>query len=165
VKRIENSLSPTMVVVLTVAWLVLNQSVSPGHLLLGAALATAFTWLASSLRPLRARISRLDVAALLVLVVVRDIVASNLAVARIVLGLRRVRDIRSGFLEIPLDLRDPHGLAALAMIVTATPGTVWAGLSPDGDVLTLHVLDLRDEAALVRSIKERYERPLRKIFE
>ena len=97
--------------------------------------------------------------------VVRDIVASNLAVARIVLGLRRVRDIRSGFLEIPLDLRDPHGLAALAMIVTATPGTVWAGLSPDGDVLTLHVLDLRDEAALVRSIKERYERPLRKIFE
>jgi multicomponent K+:H+ antiporter subunit E len=51
------------------------------------------------------------------------------------------------------------------MIVTATPGTVWAGLSDDRSVLTLHVLDLRDPDAYRRTIKGRYETPLREIFE
>jgi multicomponent K+:H+ antiporter subunit E len=82
-----------------------------------------------------------------------------------VLGLVRSREIRSGFLEIPLELRDPHGLAALSTIVTATPGTVWAGLSADGTCLTLHVLDLDDEQRWIAYIKQRFEAPLRRIFE
>ena len=28
-------------------------------------------------------------------------------------------------MNIPLDLRDPYGLAALACIITSTPGTLW----------------------------------------
>ena len=53
----------------------------------------------------------------------------------------------------------------LAAIVTSTPGTVWADLSPDGETLTLHVLDLQDEAAWIQRIKNRYERRLMRIFE
>ena len=94
-----------------------------------------------------------------------DIVRSNFAVARIVLGLVRGREVRAGFLDIPLDLRDPHGLAALAAIITSTPGTVWVDLTPDGKTLTLHVLDLQDEAELILRIKTRYEQPLMRIFE
>jgi multicomponent K+:H+ antiporter subunit E len=94
-----------------------------------------------------------------------DILRSNVAVARIVLGLTGKRQLRSGFLEVPLAMRDPHGLAALATIVTSTPGTVWADLSPDGATLTLHVLDLRDEQAWIHTIKDRYERLLMEIFE
>ena len=70
-----------------------------------------------------------------------------------------------GFLQIPLEMRDPHGLAMLAVIITATPGTVWAGHDPADNVLTLHVLDLQDEAAWLQTIKQRYERPLMEIFE
>ena len=51
-----------------------------------------------------------------------DIVRSNLGVARVVLGLVRDRQVRSGFLEIPLELTDPHALTILAVIVTSTPG-------------------------------------------
>jgi multicomponent K+:H+ antiporter subunit E len=97
--------------------------------------------------------------------VLADILRSNLAVARIVLGLTGGRDIRSGFIDVPLQLRDPHGLAVLAAIVTSTPGTVWSDLSADGEKLTLHVLDLRDEAALIATIKQRYERLLMEVFE
>ncbi|HEX6398123.1 MAG TPA: Na+/H+ antiporter subunit E, partial [Steroidobacteraceae bacterium] len=93
-----------------------------------------------------------------------DIVVSNLQVAQIVLGLHR-GVLRSGFLQVPLELRDPHGLAALSAIVTSTPGTVWAGLSADGATLTLHVLDLQDEAGLVHTVKQRYEQPLMRIFQ
>jgi multicomponent K+:H+ antiporter subunit E len=66
---------------------------------------------------------------------------------------------------VPLEVRDPNALAVLAMIVTATPGTAWAELAHDRSVLLLHVLSLDDEAAVVATIKERYERPLREIFE
>jgi len=163
-KRGHASISPALVASLTALWLLLNQTLAPGHLLLGAILATALARYASRLRPLHARVRSPGVAARLILAVIADIVQSNLNVALIVLGLTR-REIRSGFLRIPLELRDPHGLAVLAMIVTATPGTVWAGLSTSGDELTLHVLDLEDEAGLIRAIKQRYERPLRRIFE
>ena len=164
-KRIVERISPVLVFSLIGLWLLLNQSFAPAHIILGVVLAVALAWSSSSLRPLKARLRRLDAAALLILVVLKDIVHNNLSVARIVLGLRPVRDIRSGFLRIPLDLRDPHGLAALAAIVTATPGTIWAGLSTEGDALTLHVLDLVDEAGLTRLIKHRYEQPLMRIFE
>jgi multicomponent K+:H+ antiporter subunit E len=73
--------------------------------------------------------------------------------------------VKSGFLDVPLDLRDAHGLAVLAAIVTSTPGTVWVDLARDGSTLTLHVLDLRDEAAMIRTIKRRYESALLEIFE
>ena len=46
-----------------------------------------------------------------------------------------------------------------------TPGTVWANLSLDGTTLTLHVLDLNDEAGWITTIKERYEKLLMEIFE
>ncbi|HEY8510184.1 MAG TPA: Na+/H+ antiporter subunit E, partial [Steroidobacteraceae bacterium] len=115
--------------------------------------------------PLQARMRRIDELARLVVIVFIDIVRSNIAVARVVLGLVTNRQVRSGFLEIPLDMRDPHGLAGLAMIVTSTPGTVWVGVSPEGDTLTLHVLDLKDEAEWIHLIKHRYERALMRIFE
>lgn len=164
-KRIKTELSAVLVVALTVLWLLLNQTVALGHIVLGLVLAIGLASAASSLRPLRATLHRLDVAAMLMLVVVREVVRSNIGVARIVLGLVRGRAIRSGFLDIPLDLRDPHGLAALAVIITSTPGTVWVGISPDGGHLTLHVLDLKDEQAWIDFVKERYERPLMRIFE
>lgn len=164
-KTIVRRISPVLVVVLATLWLLLNESLSLAQVVLGIVLAVIFTWGASTLRPLHARIRRVDTAVLLALVVIKDIVLNNLHVARIVLDPTRPRTLRSGFVRIPLALRDPHGLAALAVIVTSTPGTVWAGLSPTDDVLTLHVLDLEDEDAVIRLIKQRYERPLRRIFE
>ena len=146
-------------------WVLLNQTLAPGQIVLGAALALLLGWMSTTLRPLRPKVKSLHAAIGLVFLVLADIVRSNMAVARIVLGLVGDREIRSGFVEIPLDMRDAHGLAMLAAIVTATPGTVWVDLSADGGMLTLHVLDLKDEAGWIRWIKERYERRLMRIFE
>ncbi|WP_211242685.1 Na+/H+ antiporter subunit E, partial [Halopseudomonas bauzanensis] len=38
--------------------------------------------------------------------------------------------LNSQFIRIPLDLRDPHGLAVLACIINSTPGTVWVEIIP-----------------------------------
>jgi multicomponent K+:H+ antiporter subunit E len=152
-------------VVLVVVWMLLNGTAAFGQVVLGTILAVTFVAAAAPLRPLHPRLRRADVAVRLFFSVLVDIVQSNFAVARIILGLVRNRDIRSGSMVIPLELRDPHALAVLAMIITSTPGTVWQGLSADRGELTVHVLDLVDEAHWVRKIKQRYERPLKDIFE
>lgn len=148
-------------------WLLLNNTLEPGQILLGTAISALLVFGVARMRPLQAhlRLRHLPRVTRLIFTVLVDVVRSNIGVARVILGLVRNREVKSGFLDIPLDLRDPHGLAGLAMIVTSTPGTVWVELAPDGSTLTLHVLDLRDEAALIRTIKQRYEQPLREIFE
>ena len=83
--------------------------------------------------------------------------------ARIVLGLAG-RGRRPGFVHIPLELRDPYGLAALACIITSTPGTLWVKFEEPAGTLTIHVLDLVDKAEWISTIKSRYEQPLLEIF-
>jgi len=158
-------LPPVLAVALVAMWLLLNDTLAPVDIVLGSVLAVAVVYAFRSVRPLRPRLRRPLSAIRLMFVVLFDIVRSNIGVGRIILGLVRERQVRSGFLAIPLDLRDPHGLAVLAMILTSTPGTIWVDLSPDGGTLTLHILDLRDEAEWIRTIKHRYERPLTEIFE
>ena len=150
---------------LTFTWVLLNYQYSFGQLVLGFAVSMVMVFGFRAVRPVYPRFRRPACALLLLWRVFLDILRSNYGVARIVLGLTKGREVRSGFLDIPLELRDPHGLATLAAIVTSTPGTVWANLSPDGATLTLHVLDLIDEEAWRRTIKQRYERLLMEIFE
>lgn len=145
-------------------WLLLNDTLAPGQIVFGLLLAALILLFTASGRPLQARPRRVRRALSLLAHVVADIVRSNFTVGALILS-RRGRQPNSEFLHIPIELRDPHGLAMLACIITATPGTVWAGLSADGATLTLHVLDLHDEEEWIRTIKDRYEQPLKEIFE
>ena len=156
--------SPLLSMGLFVLWILLMQSVSPGTIALGLLLAVFWPAVTAGLRPTPVRVRRPLVMIRLLGHVVIDMLHSNVEVtAAIFVGARRTR--RSGFVHIPLELRDPNGLAVLAMIVTFTPGTAWGQLSADRRLLLLHVLEVNDEAALVRRMKARYERPLMEIFE
>ena len=132
--------------------------------MLGAALAILAPVMFAPLRPLPVRIRRPGVILKLFFLVGRDVVASNIAVAWGVLRAGK-NPPRSRFIKIPLDLRDANGLAALSMITTVVPGTIWSELALDRSVLLLHVFDLDDEAAFIEHFKTAYERPLMEIFE
>jgi len=142
----------------------LNLSLSAGNLLLGAALAILAPVMFAPLRPLPIRIRRPGVIIRLFFLVGRDVIVSNLQVAWAVLTCGS-RPPRSRFIKIPLDLRDANGLAALSMITTVVPGTIWSELALDRSILLLHVFDLDDEAQFIEHFKATYERPLMEIFE
>lgn len=154
-----------LIVTLTVVWLLLSAELSAASFIFGAALSAVLALSIRRLRPVQPRVRNLHLIFPLVAAVLADILRSNLSVARIVLGVVRTRPVRSGFLDIPLELHDPHGLTVLAIIVTSTPGTSWAGVSPDGRTLRLHVLDLVDEETWIENFKKQYERRLSRIFE
>ncbi len=156
---------PVLALVLLVMWLLLNSTVSLGHVVLGAIIAALLLAAAYRLRPLQPKMRNGSSLVRLFIHVFVDVVRSNIGVARVVLGLTGGREVTSGFIDIPLDLHDPHGLATLAMIITCTPGTVWVEISVEKHTLTIHVLDLVDEAEWIHRIKTRYERPLLEVFQ
>jgi multicomponent K+:H+ antiporter subunit E len=155
---------PFVSVCLLALWLLLNQAVTPGHVLLGCIIALVGGWILTVLELPRARVRRPGVLLRLFGRVTVDIVRSNFAVGRIILGFGPRRR-RSGFVNIPLDIRNSYALALLACIITSTPGTLWVNFDAQKGVLMIHVLDLVDEGEWIRTIKGRYERLLLEIFE
>lgn len=109
-----------------------------------------------------ARIGSLRSVPRMLLVAAVDIVRSNIKVALQVLGPES--RIHPGFIWVPLDIENIHGIAALTSMITLTPGTVSAALSDDRKYLLVHVLHLDDPDALIAEIKSRYETPLMEIF-
>ena len=155
---------PLMSASLLVMWLLLNQTLSAGHLLLGCILALVGPLAMAALDLPAGRPRRPRAILRLALLVLADIIRSNIAVARIILNPGQ-RNRTSGFVNIPLELRDPYALAVLACIITSTPGTIWVDFNSAKGVLLIHVLDLIDESTWIRTIKHRYERLLLEIFE
>jgi multicomponent K+:H+ antiporter subunit E len=155
--------APWLSLVLAIVWPVLNQSWSAGQWLLGAVLAIVIPWFTEPLRADKPVLRRPVVALRLAAVVLKDIVTSNLEVARLILG--RESAIRPAYLWLPLSITDAHGIVALAGIVTMTPGTLSADLTPDRRHLLIHAFNVGDAAALIGTIKTRYEAPLMEIFQ
>ncbi len=155
--------APLLSALLFVAWLLLNQSLALGHVALALLLAVVLPWFTEPLRPERPRLRRPGLIIRLGLVVLLDIVKSNIEVARRILGPESA--IRPRFVWVPLAIRDPHGIVALAGVITMTPGTLSADLSDDRRWLLVHAFNVDDEQALIADIKARYEAPLQEIFD
>lgn len=155
---------PTMSLFVLATWLLLNQSLAPGHVLLGVVFGLALGVAFGRFQPPPLRIRNRRVLPGLIARVIGDVVRSNLAMFQIIVS-GRSRTITSGFVYIPLELNSPYGLVALACIITATPGTIWVSYQSRERLLLIHVFDLVDEAIWIRTITDRYVTPLKEVFE
>ncbi len=153
---------PILSLALLAMWILLT-GFSPGHVLLGIVIALLVSRTMLSLQPEPGRIRFGPAMVKLAAIVGADIIRSNIAVGRIILF--RSPDRKSGFIRLPIDLRSPYAIAALSIIITATPGTLWVQHDANRHIVLIHVLDLIDEEEWVRLIKHRYERLLMEIFE
>ncbi|MDH6233935.1 multicomponent K+:H+ antiporter subunit E [Mesorhizobium soli] len=152
---------PLLALSLLVMWILLN-GLSVGQLLLGGVVAVAASAVMAQLKPAKPRLRNWRAVMRLALILPVDIFRSNMAVSRQILAGTGGRKI-SGFVAIPLALRDRTGLAILACIITSTPGTAWVEYDSNRNTLLLHVLDLGSED-WIKLIKTRYEQPLMEIF-
>lgn len=143
-------------------WLMMTDSFNAGQFVLGAVLGLVIPLFAARIDREFARIGSLRVLPKLILVTLWDILMSNLRVAGQVLG--DEGRLNSGFIWLPLDIGNIHGIAALTSMITLTPGTVSVALSDDRRHLLIHVLHIEDEAGLIQEIKTRYEKPLMELF-
>lgn len=155
--------APWLSLFLLVVWLLLQNSVSIGLVVLGAILATAIPLYTFRARDFPLTIHRPGTAVVYFLVLLVDIVVSNIDIAKIILLPRK--KIKPALIEYPLDLTNQVPITILACTITLTPGTVSAELSRDGNTLLIHALNVEDVDALIADIKQRYERRLKEIFQ
>jgi multicomponent K+:H+ antiporter subunit E len=154
---------PLLTPILAAVWLLLNNSLAPGHVLLGLLLGWAIPWFTLRFWPERVCLRRPLTLLRFVAVVLYDIVVANLAVARRILG--SPDRLRPAFVAVPLALESDLAISLLANTICLTPGTVSARLSPDRRSLLVHGLHVPDATELVATIKARYEAPLKEVFE
>lgn len=149
-------------ILLFVVWLLMNNSVHPGHILLAAFFAVSIPLLVNSMRDEHPKLKKPWLAVRYFFLVLRDIVVANFQVALLVMG--PLRKLQPGFVAVPLDVSSEVGITLLASTVSLTPGTVSAEVSEDKKWLYVHALHLTDEQELINEIKQRYERPIKEIL-
>lgn len=154
---------PLLTPILALVWLLLNNTVAPGQIVLGLLLGWAIPRFTFGFWPESVRIYRPSGLLRFLAVFLYDVLVANVAVARLVLA--GPRSLNPLFVEVPLDLTNDLGLSLLANIICLTPGTVSARLSPDHQTLLVHALDCTDPGQLIHTIKMRFEAPLKEIFE
>jgi multicomponent K+:H+ antiporter subunit E len=166
--------TPYRSLLLFVVWLLLNNSVSAGHIVLATILAIVIPLATRPFRTKQPLILRPGLALRHFMLVLYDIITANLQVAILILGPNN--KLTPGFVKVPLDLSHTLPITILASTVSLTPGTVsaevypWAesveeGNEPEERFLLIHVLNLDDEQDLIDTIKQRYEAPLKEIFQ
>jgi len=153
---------PILSTVLWLAWLLLNTTFSPGHMLLGAVLAIFIPWLTAAFWPEKIIINKPATLAKFLIIVLWDIMVANFAVAKLILN--RNDRLQPGFLTVPLDITTSVGISILANTISLTPGTVSCDLSADHSKLIIHALHIDDAEHMIADIKQRYEQPLKEVF-
>ncbi|KIC08176.1 cation:proton antiporter [Leisingera sp. ANG-M1] len=155
---------PFLTLLLTGTWLLLVNGWSLNSLVFGFMLGLLIPFVTQPYWPDRPRISRPFKAVEYVFVVLADIIQANIVVARIVL-FKPNSQRQPNWITVPLDLKTPEAITALAGTITMTPGTLSADVSDEGHCLLVHCLDAPDPEAVRDEIKQRYERRLMEIFE
>lgn len=152
---------PILSLLLGISWLALSHSLAPVHLLSALLIALIVPRLIHPFLGPAARI-HWGAAVRLALVVLKDIVLSNITVARLVLG--PTRAMSPAWMAVPLTSDHPMVNALFASIITTTPGTVSCVVNEARREILVHALNCDDAQAMIDDMKTRYEAPLLHIF-
>ena len=154
---------PLLTILLTLVWCLL-QGFTAGMAVFGLILGIIIPILTAAYWPNRPTIQRPFRMLAYIGLVIWDIIVANIEVALIVLFKSNAK-MRPNWVTIPLDIRTPEAIAALAGTITLTPGTLSADVSEGGHALLVHALDAPDPDKVRETIKTRYEARLKEIFE
>ena len=153
---------PWLSLALWAIWLLVNNSFTPGHMVMGGILAVLISLATAAFWPEPIRMRRPGLALQYAGRLGLDILTANLQVA--IWIIRPNRQLHPAFIRYELELRSPLAVSLLASTISLTPGTVSCDLSTDQRFLLIHCLHLKDPDSLVREIRERYEQPLLEII-
>ena len=148
-------------IILTGLWVALSGSISPGNIILGAALALFSLWLlrdSLGKETIRPTWGIIPLGGLFL----KELILSALKVASTVL--KPNMNIEPAVIEFPLRLTRDFEITLLANMITLTPGTLTVDVGPDRKTLLVHALDASDPAALVASIRDGFEARILEAF-
>ncbi len=141
---------------LTVLWVASTGSLSSANVLLGFVVGYVVLWWLSPMLGSKTYFRKAPLALVFGLVLLWEVIVSNLRVAWDVVTPTRLR--RPGIVAVPLDATTDLEIMVLANLITLTPGSLSLDVSADRRVLYVHAMFIDDPEDVRREIKERFER-------
>lgn len=140
---------------LAVIWMTLQNDWTLSGLLAGYALGLLVVWAVRRFfsAPFYAR--RLWAVGSLLLLFVKELVLSSLAVARHIVA-PRLR-MKPGIFSYTTELKAEWEVALLACLICLTPGTLTLDVSDDNRTLYIHAIDIEDAGQLAEQIRATFE--------
>ncbi|SDC18278.1 multicomponent Na+:H+ antiporter subunit E [Paenibacillus sp. UNCCL117] len=91
----------------------------------------------------------------------KELIASSIAVSLQLL--RPKLAIRPGIFAYKTELKSDWEITVLSCLICLTPGTLTLDVSPDGQTLYIHALDIEDSEQLSGQIKETFEQAIMEV--
>lgn len=156
--------APWLSAALLAGWLMLHVPPGPGDVLIGLFLAWLMPRLALRLVPRRPRLRHPATVLALMGTAIADQARSALQLGWAIVR-HPSKPVTGQLVTVPLTLRNPYGLAVLQVLTTYVPGTIWCEWNEWQGTVLLHVANVTDVEAFIADYQQRYEAPLKRIFE
>ncbi|RXT08739.1 Na+/H+ antiporter subunit E [Ammoniphilus sp. CFH 90114] len=142
-------------------WMFLNQSWDPVTFILGYIIGLGLIYFLHRFLQGPFYFKRVIAIVSLILLFIKELILSSISVIKLIL--RPNMDFRPGIFALPTDLKSDWEITLLASLITLTPGTLTLEVSPKGDTLYIHAMDLPDTQEAISQIKNSFERAIKEV--
>lgn len=139
-------------------WMFFESSVTVSTFIIGYILGLIIIFVMRRFFSSRFYLYRVFAVIWLVLLFLKELLLSNLAVLKIVLHPKL--PIRPGIFALETKLESDWEITLLANLITLTPGTLVVDMSKDNKTLYIHSMDIEDVQEAVESIKNSFEKAI-----
>lgn len=147
---------------LAMIWAGLTGKITASSLVIGFVFGYVLLWWMRGLLGYPTYFKKVPQVVSFVLFFLKELLISNLRVARDVVSLKR--NSRPGIVAVPLDLKTDLEITLLAGLIALTPGTMALDVSSDRKVLYVHAMFITNPDVMRNSIKEGLERRVMELF-
>ena len=91
-----------------------------------------------------------------------ELLKANIAVLKQVFKPKMT--IKPGIVAMPIDLESDVQITLLANMITLTPGTITAEVSPDNKILYIHVLECEDAEGVIAGINNAFVKRIKGVW-
>lgn len=142
-------------------WIFLNDDGSFVTFLVGYVIGMAMIGMLNRFWPHDFYMKKVWAIIKLLILFIKELVVSSVTVIRQII--RPELDIRPGIFAYTTELKTDWEITLLSCLITLTPGTLTLEVSPEGDTLYIHAMDIEDTELLAGQIRNSFERAIMEV--
>lgn len=148
-------------VILGITWMLLKNSYMPVDFLKGYIMGLIIIFLFRRFFPTRFYLKPVFSFIHLLLVFIKELILSNIAVLKVVLSPKL--NMKPGVFALPIELTKDWEIFLLSSMITLTPGTLVMKVSNDHKKLYVHAMHTPDVEDSINGIKNSFERLIKEV--
>lgn len=155
------SLQVLLNLLLAFVWMFLNDRWDAGSFTVGYLIGLGLLYIFRRFLHYPFYFSKVVATVKLLLLFLKELILSSKSVIQLMT--RRNMDFRPGIFALPTQLKSDLEITLLANLITLTPGTLTLEVSPEGNVLYIHAMDIPDTEDIIRQIHDSFEKAIMEV--